>query len=100
VAEIVKRLHRIYVKAYAALAQQLDKLGIAAPALVTGNVERHYPLFSESFKRLVHGRGTLSFNIHRDFTPYQTKCRLKTRQSRIQNLQTSLIYRTDPNPTG
>ena len=64
VTEIVERLHGIYVKTDALLTQKLDKLRVSSAALVSRHIEGNYPLFSESFERLVERRGFLLFYIH------------------------------------
>ena len=68
VTEIIKGLHRIYVKAYALLAQELYQLRVAASPLVAGNVKGDDSLSSESFQRLINGRRSLLFNIHSDLS--------------------------------
>ena len=80
VAEVIKGLHRIYVQPDAPFAQQLHELGISAPALMPGNVEGHDPLLSEPFKRLVNGRGSLSFYIHLTHTPNKKQVSHDTRK--------------------
>ncbi|MPM21768.1 hypothetical protein SDC9_68213 [bioreactor metagenome] len=58
-AEIIERLHGVDVDADALFAQQLNKLRIAAPALMPRHVERYDPLFTELGERLIDGRALL-----------------------------------------
>ena len=63
-AEIVQRLHRVDVDADAFLTQQLNKLGIAAAALVARHIKGHDALLSETFQRRIDGRLLLTLFIH------------------------------------
>ena len=55
-AQIVQRLHGIDIHAHAFFSQKSGQLGIAAPALVSGHIERNNPLFFKSFQRLINRR--------------------------------------------
>ena len=59
VAQVVQRLHRVDVDGDAFFAQKLRELGVAAPALVAGHVERHNAHALEPLQRLVDGRAFL-----------------------------------------
>ena len=64
VAEVVQRLHGIYVHAHALFAEKVYKFGVAAPALVPGDVEGDHPHFAEFVQSLVNGGAFLCFQIH------------------------------------
>ena len=67
VAQIVQRLHRVDVHAHALFAQQRHQLGVAAAALVAGDVKRDDPHLSEVFQRLIDGRPAL-IQFHQKIT--------------------------------
>ena len=67
VAQIVQRLHRVDVHTHALFAQQRHQLGVAAAALVAGDVKRDDPHLSEVFQRLIDGRPAL-IQFHQKIT--------------------------------
>ena len=68
-AQVIKRLHRVYIHADAFFAQQRDQFRISSAAFVPGYVERNNPHFSKIFKSLVDGSAALVKMIH-SVTPF------------------------------
>ena len=59
VAEIIQRLHAVYIHAHALLAQKGGQLRVAAAPLVAGHIKGHHPHFAELFQRFIDGRTVL-----------------------------------------
>ena len=58
-AEIVKRLHAVYIYTDAALTQKVPQLRIASAAFVTGNIKRNNTHLAEALQRFKDRRPLL-----------------------------------------
>ena len=63
-AQVVQRLHRIYIQGHALFSQKLDQLRVSASSLMSRHVKRHHSFFLKCFQRLVDRGSLLSLSIH------------------------------------
>ena len=96
VAEVVQRLHAVYVHAHALLAQKGGQLRVAPAPLVAGHIKGHHTHLPEPLQRFVNGRAALvqpepcTVLTHLFFPPSLVPRQTKKRRCRTKKCRPAL----------